>query len=360
MSKKLYGFLISILTLLPTLCMSAGSIQASSALNVGLTRFEAIPLDNAVRLEWDTETELGTAGFMLTRGQNGSFDYLPDPGGAGDLFIGSEGDPTLGYDYTYTDETAVNGETYTYQLVEIEIDGSKIIQANTSVTVGIVPTNTPIILGTGGGNGSGNNPTDATATATIFPSPTPPTNNTPEPSATPFPTLAPTVTALAIVTRNSTAPTAGVADKVAPDINAEAQSIPGRPLVETNSEPSQTGDSGFAIAFAQEDPANYPEPDPLEGESPDAAVDDSSNDLEARIKTGEHPDRPEVIGTNQYPADDGPSDSDSEVQNTETAVPTGGMAGKIYLWVAFVAAVIIFTAAVLGAILLYTRQRYKE
>ena len=181
MSKKLFGFLISTLILLPTLCMTTGSVQASPALNVGLTRFGTIPLENAMRLKWDTEAE-----------------------------------------------------------------------------------------------------------------------------------------------------------------------------------PSQTGDSGVAVAFVQEDPASYPEPDPLEGESLDAALDDTSNDLEARIKTGENPDRPEVIGTNQYPADNQPSGSDSEVQNTETAVPTGGLAGKIYLWVAFVAAVFIFTAAVLGAILLYTRQRYKE
>ncbi len=74
----------------------------------------------------------------------------------------------------------------------------------------------------------------------------------------------------------------------------------------------------------------------------------------------ENPDRPEVIGTNQHPADNRPSGSDSEVQNTETAAPTGGLAGKIFLWLAFAAALAIFTAAVLGAILLYTRQRYKD
>jgi hypothetical protein len=110
-------------------------------------------------------------------------------------------------------------------------------------------------------------------------------------------------------------------------------------------ESGQTGDSDVAVTLAQGDSEDYPGPDLLEGESFD---------------TGENPDRPEVIGTDQYPTDGRPSDPDSEFQNTNTAVSSGGLAGKIYLWVAFAAALIIFTAAVLGAILLYTRQRYKE
>ena len=137
-------------------------------------------------------------------------------------------------------------------------------------------------------------------------------------------------------------------------------SVQASPLIVANSEPGQVGDSGVAVAFAQEDHPNYPEPDPLEGESLDSMVDDTSNNLEAPLETGENPDRPDFIGINRNPADNLPSASDSEVQNTETAVPTSSLAGKVYLWLAFVAALIIFTAAVLGAILLYTRQRHKE
>jgi hypothetical protein len=109
--------------------------------------------------------------------------------------------------------------------------------------------------------------------------------------------------------------------------------------------PGQTEDSSVTVVFAQEDPANYPGSNPLEGESFDA---------------GENPDHPEVVGTSQYPSENRPSGLDSEVQNRETAVPTSGLTGKIYLWLAFTAALIIFTAVILGAILLYTRQRYKE
>jgi ABC-type Na+ efflux pump permease subunit len=46
--------------------------------------------------------------------------------------------------------------------------------------------------------------------------------------------------------------------------------------------------------------------------------------------------------------------------DTETRTPGGSLAGKIYLWAAFIAALVIFIAAVVGAILIYTRQRSKE
>lgn len=69
---------------------------------------------------------------------------------------------------------------------------------------------------------------------------------------------------------------------------------------------------------------------------------------------------PALIEANSEPGQTGDSGAAAAFAQEETAVPTGGLAGKIYLWVAFAAALIIFTAAVLGAILLYTRQRYKE
>ena len=350
MSKKFYG-LLSILILLPTLFVNGGPVEASSALSVGLTRFEAIPLDNAARLEWDTQTELGTAGFTLKRGQNGLFDYLFDS--AGKLFINSEGGPSEGYDYAFTDETAVNGEFYTYQLIEILIDASEVVVADTSVTAGIAPTNTPIIVNTGAGNGSRTNTATATpaatSLATTIPSPAPVTSSTLVPSPSPFPTTA-------------LPPTTSVINAAAPNINADIQSISDQPLVEESPASSQSSNTGVAVAFAQEDPEDYPAADPVEvesGESLDAAAVDTGRDLGDPAGIGENPDSPEIIGTNLYPADNSPTNFDSAAQITESAV-SAGLEGKVYLWVAFIAALMIFTAAVLGAILLYTRQRNRE
>ena len=176
MSRRLAVFLFLALLTMAAWSRAGKAFQASQALNVGLIRFEGIPLDNAVRLEWDTETELGTASYKVKRGQNSALVYLPAPSGNSDLFIGSEGGPNLGFDYSYTDDTTVNGERYTYQLIEIEVDGSEIPLADTTVTAGLVPTKTPVVV-FAGGNGGGNsnqiaNTAIPSATATTTPSTT--------------------------------------------------------------------------------------------------------------------------------------------------------------------------------------------
>ena len=367
MAKKPSGLLIVIIIVLAAFLSVAQSIRASSPLSVGLTRFEAIALDNAVRLEWDTETELGTAGFMLKRGQNGSFEYLSEVGGTGKLFIGSEGGPIQGYDYAHTDETAVNGESYTYQLIEVTTGGSEAIQADTSVTAGIVPTNTPIILRTAGGDGNDNNPATAAVTATpttsAFASPTPPSNVAQVQPATPFPTAPPTATASTLAAQNSTAPATAVVNEIAANDNIKAAPISDQPTSEENALTDQTEVSGIAVALAQDDPASYPGPETVEGdfgESVDDAGADTRYDQQVAPDSIENPIRPEVIGNDQYPADSLLPDPATEGQNAETIVPENSFAGKVYLWVAFLATIVIFTAAVLGAILLYTRQRNKE
>jgi hypothetical protein len=118
-------------------------------------------------------------------------------------------------------------------------------------------------------------------------------------------------------------------------------------------------DPGSFIALAQDDPPIYPGPEPIEdasGESLDATEVDANTDLEAPIENREILDYPVDIETNHYPADSLPIASNPEIQNTK---PAGSLAGMIYLWMAFIAAVVILTAAVMGAILLYTRQRTK-
>ena len=71
---------IRIVILAIAVSFTTNGVKAGQVLNIGLTRFEAIPLDSAVRIEWDTETELGTAGYRLKRGQNGTFSYLLESG----------------------------------------------------------------------------------------------------------------------------------------------------------------------------------------------------------------------------------------------------------------------------------------
>ena len=347
--SEIYGFI-----LLGDAAMEA--VPQSSPLSVGLTRFEAIPLDNAARLEWDTQTELGTAGYTIKRGQNGSFDYLSDSNG--NIFINSEGGPAEGYEYTFTDETAVNGEFYTYQLIEILIDASEVVVADTTVTIGIVPTNTPIVVNAGGINGGSSNTTGATATATSISvstasattPPTPLPNNALSPAATPFPTQV-------------SLPATNV-NQVAGNSESESQSNSNQPLAQEEPQANQSENAGVgvAVALAQEEPAGYPGPDTAEpeaGESLDFPETNPGSDLEGAATDNENPAAPEVIGNSPYPAGEPSSNPASGTPNA-AADESAGFEGKLYLWVAFIAALMIFTAAVLGAILLYTRQRNQE
>ncbi len=356
---------ISLMSALLIPLFIAATVFASPATNVGLTRFEAIPQDNAVRLEWDTETELETAGFMLKRGQNGSFAYVLDPDGSGDLFIFSQGGPAIGSNYVFIDEMVVNEETYTYQLIEVEVNGTEIMHAETTITVGMVPTNTPIVVAGGSDNG-GNNETNATtetvtatvtasstATATTITTSTSPTNSTAFPSPTPSPSVLQTI-----------APATVVVDEEPPRLAAEqvtAQS--GESARDANQEAVATVDAGAAVAFAQEDPLSSPESETVPA-TPLNTVPDTTTDPAAESPAMAEPDAslepPRVIGATPYPVGSSTINPDSEFQDTETVPASSGLVGRVYLWIAFIASIVIFIAAVIGAILLYTRQRSKE
>jgi hypothetical protein len=83
--------------------------------------FEAVARDNAVALSWSTAAETG-----LVR-----YDIVRDGTAVGRV------DATNGssrHEYTYVDETAVNGTTYTYELVSVGINNEVTTLATASAT----------------------------------------------------------------------------------------------------------------------------------------------------------------------------------------------------------------------------------
>lgn len=74
----------------------------------------------ATQVQWHTETEQNTAGFQIYRSTSaeGEFDLVSEE------MIASEGSIITGGSYSFTDKTAVPGETYYYLLEEIEYDGT--------------------------------------------------------------------------------------------------------------------------------------------------------------------------------------------------------------------------------------------
>ncbi len=74
----------------------------------------------SVRVEWETATELDTAGFQLYRSNLpvGDFELITPE------LIPSQGDSVSGAQYTFVDENVAAGETYFYVLEEVEYDSS--------------------------------------------------------------------------------------------------------------------------------------------------------------------------------------------------------------------------------------------
>ncbi len=72
-----------------------------------------------VTVQWDTETEINTAGFNLYRGESENDDYML----INDTLIDSEGNSVSGASYEYVDKSVERGKTFYYLLEEVQIDG---------------------------------------------------------------------------------------------------------------------------------------------------------------------------------------------------------------------------------------------
>jgi hypothetical protein len=96
-----------------------------------------------VTVEWSTASELNTAGFNLSRGdsQTGPFTRLTAE------VIPASPDPLVGGSYIYTDTEVVAGQTYYYQLEEVESGGGTSVQGVVAVTAsgGL----SPLLIGAG-------------------------------------------------------------------------------------------------------------------------------------------------------------------------------------------------------------------
>jgi len=75
--------------------------------------------ETSILLEWTTATELDTAGFNVYRSQEKDGPYRK----INQTLIPSSPDPITGGEYEYADTDVEAGDTYYYQLEEVEIDG---------------------------------------------------------------------------------------------------------------------------------------------------------------------------------------------------------------------------------------------
>ena len=92
-----------------------------------LVNFEAIPMDNSIRLEWDSEQEIDLFKYQIERSATGGdFVYIG--------FLSPKGDNSH---YTYLDETVfakISDRTYSYRIKILDIDESYTYSSVITVT----------------------------------------------------------------------------------------------------------------------------------------------------------------------------------------------------------------------------------
>lgn len=71
-------------------------------------------------VQWETETEIDTAGFYLYRSDSDA----GSPERLNDQVIVSRGDPLTGASYEFVDADVRPGHVYTYYLEELEVNGA--------------------------------------------------------------------------------------------------------------------------------------------------------------------------------------------------------------------------------------------
>jgi hypothetical protein len=95
-----------------------------------LSEFTVTQKNDHMLIQWQTSSEIDTAGFTLKRSESKNGIYKAIPG----LFIPATGSSISGKNYTYQDSQIEIGKDYYYQLVEIDLNNNeKICSVSTEV-----------------------------------------------------------------------------------------------------------------------------------------------------------------------------------------------------------------------------------
>jgi hypothetical protein len=342
--------------------------QAHPGRNIVLLYFTATGQNNAVLLQWATATELNTAGFLLERALSADGNYatlnnIP--------FIVAEGSAIMGAEYEATDDTAVNGTTYWYRLIEVELDGDENREGPVSATPGTgqatatftpTPTSSPTLSPTQSG-GSVNTPDPGGSqgpTATNQPtqvSPTQPPTAQPANTATPQPNP-PTATPQPVST---------VASSPTSAANQQGNPSPGNPPptsstnAATNSQTAATETNPQAIS--QVEPTATPDGYPGQPEPTATTSTGEPTAYPGPIVPGDTPQATAYPGGQPSNETNSPAviggDAPTPTQAANTAEQPADSGGNVLLWVAFVVALLVFIGGVFGSIYLFNRQRVR-
>lgn len=341
--------------LLPAMSLIlVGAAIAAPPMSVTLNYFRGESTAEGAYLEWQTSTELDTAGFRISRATNsgGPFQELGDIG-----FIEARGGPVSGDTYEALDTAVVSGQTYWYRLVEVEQNSNEHVLHTTRLTIGNEPTATLEAVATSDDGGNGENegdtqPGPSNPTATATPSPSPGATNqasTNTPRAT---TATPTVASQASPTPDDDGDSAVDARPVGDAVDAAAATTNGQP----------TAVAQVTEAYP-EPPADVTPEETYPGEPPEENIETTPVLTETTETEESYPAPPVNETTPGGPAAAGENVVGSVPEadeSTENQPQQSGNLSRVLLWLGFGAALIIFIAGAVFSILLSTRKQRQD
>ena len=110
------------------------AVALDGPLVVNLISFTATGFNDHVALNWETASEIDTAGFYLLRREGSSGDYKRIT----QSLIPAEGSATSGATYTYTDRDVTGPNIYYYKLEDVSTSGGRSEHGPVSAAVGNV------------------------------------------------------------------------------------------------------------------------------------------------------------------------------------------------------------------------------
>ncbi len=113
---------------------SIASNSSDNSLPVELTSFAALALDGAVKLTWTTQSEINNQGFVLERAVDAEGPFQEIASYLTDSRLLGQGNSNRPVDYEYLDEAVVNGITYFYRLIDVDINGKRTVQGIVNAT----------------------------------------------------------------------------------------------------------------------------------------------------------------------------------------------------------------------------------
>lgn len=128
---------LTVIGLILTIGISQNVVHASTFHSVGLLAFSAQAQADHILLTWQTASELDSAGFLIYRSvDDGGYTAVTQ------TLIPAVGSPTVGANYEFADSEAPDEGQLQYQLTEVQLNGSETVLD--SVTVTVAPQSEPI------------------------------------------------------------------------------------------------------------------------------------------------------------------------------------------------------------------------